>query len=40
MREIDFWRNNMLIFNSSSLAEIATTLERMYGVKVVFDSRN
>ena len=38
MREIDFWRNNMLIFNSSSLAEIATTLERMYGVKVVFDS--
>ena len=37
MREIDFWRNNMLIFNSSSLAEIATTLERMYGVKVVFD---
>ena len=28
----------MLIFNSSSLAEIATTLERMYGVKVVFDS--
>ncbi len=26
MREIDFWRNNMLIFNSSSLAEIATTL--------------
>ena len=38
LREIDFWRNNMLIFNSSSLAEIATTLERMYGVKVVFDS--
>ena len=38
MREIAFWRNYMLIFNSSSLAEIATTLERMYGVKVVFDS--
>ena len=38
LREIDFWRNNMLIFNSASLAEIATTLERMYGVKVVFDS--
>lgn len=38
IREIDFWRKNMLIFNSASLAEIATTLERMYGVKVVFDS--
>ena len=38
LREIDFWRNNMLIFNSAPLAEIATTLERMYGVKVVFDS--
>ena len=38
LREIDFCRNNMLIFNSASLAEIATTLERMYGVKVVFDS--
>ena len=33
-----FSNNNMLIFNSASLAEIATTLERMYGVKVVFDS--
>lgn len=38
IREIDFWRKNMLIFNSASLSEIATTLERMYGVKVVFDS--
>lgn len=38
MREIDFWRSNMLIFNSTSLAEIAITLERMYGVKVVFES--
>ncbi|MBD3591951.1 FecR family protein [Bacteroides sp. GM023] len=38
IREIDFWRKNMLIFNSASLADIATTLERMYGVKVVFDS--
>ena len=38
LREIDFRRNNMLIFNSAPLAEIATTLERMYGVKVVFDS--
>ena len=38
MREVDFWRKNMLIFNSASMAEIATTIERMYGVKVVFDS--
>lgn len=36
VREIDFWRNNMLVFNSAPLSEIAVTLERMYGVKVLF----
>ena len=38
VREIDFWRNNMLIFDSTPLEEIATTVERMYGVKVIFES--
>lgn len=35
-REIDFWRRNMLYFRSASLEEIAETLERMYGITVVF----
>lgn len=37
-REIDFWRRNILYFRSASLEEIATTLERMYGITVVFET--
>ena len=40
MREVDFWRKNMLVFHATTLGEIATTVERMYGVKVVFDAEN
>jgi len=36
-REIDYWRRNILYFRSASLAEIAKTLERMYGVTVNFE---
>ncbi|MCD8080601.1 MAG: DUF4974 domain-containing protein [Bacteroides sp.] len=35
-REIDFWRRNILYFRSATLGEIATTLERMYGVTIRF----
>lgn len=35
-REIDFWRRNILFFRSVSLADIAKTLERTYGVTVRF----
>lgn len=35
-REVDFWRRNILYFRSATLAEIAKTLERMYGVTVDF----
>lgn len=30
------WRNNELVFNEESLEEIATTLTRMYDMKIVF----
>ncbi|MCC8187785.1 MAG: FecR family protein [Bacteroides sp.] len=36
-REIDFWRRNILYFRSATLADIATTLERMYGVTIQFE---
>lgn len=36
-REIDFWRRNMLYFRSATLEDIAKTIERMYGVTVLFD---
>lgn len=38
-REIDFWRRNILYFRSASLAEIAKTLERLYGVTVSFEDQ-
>ena len=38
-REIDFWRRNILFFKSASLEEIAKTLERMYGITVVFETQ-
>jgi len=37
-REIDFWRRNILYFRSASLEEIAKTLERMYGITVLFET--
>ncbi len=36
-REVDFWRRNILYFRSTTLAEIGTTLERMYGVTIKFE---
>lgn len=37
-REIDFWRRNILYFKSTSLADIAKTLERMYGITILFET--
>lgn len=39
-REVDFWRRNILYFRSASLAEIGTTLERMYGVTIKFEDES
>ena len=36
-REVDFWRRNILYFRSATLAEMAKTLERMYGVTIRFE---
>lgn len=38
MSAIDSWRNSILVFDSAPLAEIARTVERMYGVNVEFRS--
>jgi transmembrane sensor len=35
---IALWRNNRITFNGESLGEIATTLERMYNVDILFGS--
>lgn len=37
-RQVDFWRRNILYFRSATLAEIAKTMERLYGVSVEFES--
>lgn len=37
-RQVDFWRRNILYFRSATLAEIAKTMERLYGISVVFES--
>lgn len=37
IREVDFWRRNILYFRSQTLADIANTLERMYGITVKFE---
>jgi len=36
-REIDFWRRNILYFRSTTLGDMAITLERMYGVTIRFE---
>jgi ferric-dicitrate binding protein FerR (iron transport regulator) len=38
MATIDSWRNSILVFDSTPLADIARTVERMYGVNVEFQS--
>ncbi|SFG16265.1 FecR family protein [Prevotella sp. KH2C16] len=40
LHEIDFWRRNILYFDSTPLSEIAKTIERMYDIKVVFVSKD
>jgi ferric-dicitrate binding protein FerR (iron transport regulator) len=39
-QEITFWRNNILVFDSNSLSDISKTLERMYGINIVFESES
>ena len=39
MREIDFWRRNMLYFRSATLESISKTLERTYGITIKFESK-
>lgn len=41
MEDVDFvlaWRANELAFNGENLEEIATTLERLYNINIVFES--
>lgn len=40
IREIDFWRRNILFFRSATLEEISKTLERAYGITIRFKSED
>ena len=40
VREIDFWRRNILFFRSATLEEISKTLERAYGITIKFKSES
>lgn len=38
MAAVDYWRSDILVFDATALGEIAKTIERMYGINVLFQN--